>query len=482
MGKKIRNPKSFADAFGIKPERLKNLGVFNPVLNADTKLFIDPLLLSASAHSEINTGAVATYTKHFQRLVSLLAGSRKEGDIGWRTAERLLTFPELRGTSLGYGIGTAGSAWGPEVRNRVLLAAKETVEFGVTDPDLFLVIALLEDKIGPDLISDMTTNVVLKDLGIFTKRICKSLGVKTNPFIFPDATEVEFPINPVIKDPVLPVILVPLDILRELPVARSWDEVGDVAAKNSLLRARVNRLIGEIWEAKVRKDKKEQIRSQIYGSKEAFEATLELLKKVPKEPYDSAKDPEGHHAWVRLLQSAAVDNPLKLTLPKTATIDDVSKVVAQIVQHFRELVEHKGLWKELWTKEKRRPEKSVQLIFFAIADAHCRANNLDITPEADSGSGPVDFKISSSYTNRVLVEVKLSTNPKVVAGFESQLETYKKAERTTRATYLLIDVGNMGNKHKRIVAIRDAALRRGDPVSEIVLVDGQRQVSASKRK
>jgi len=482
VASKIKSPKSFADVFGIKPEKLKKLGVFNPVLNADTKLFIDPVLLSASAHPEISSGAVATYTKHFQRLVSLLAGSKKEGDVGWRTAERLLTFPELRGTSLGYGTGTAGSAWGPEIRNRVVRAAKETVELGVTDPDLFLVIALLEDKIGPDLISDMTTNVVLKDLGIFTKRVCTSLGVKTNAFIFPDATEVEFPINPVIKGPVLPVILVPLDILRELPVARSWDEVGDVAAKNSLLRARVNKLIGEIWEAKVRKDKKAQIRAQIYGSKEAFEATLELLKKVPKEPYDSAEDPEGHHAWVRILHSTAVDNPLKLTLPKTPTIDDVNKVVAHIVQHFRELVENKGLWKELWAKGKRRPEKSVQRIFFGIADAHCRANNLDITPEADSGSGPVDFKISSSYTNRVLVEVKLSTNPNVVTGFQTQLETYKKAESTTRATYLLVDVGSMGNKYKRIVALRDDALKRGQPASDIVLVDGQQQESASKKK
>ena len=481
MGKKIKDPKSFAVAFGVEPARLRRLGVFNPVLNADTKLFIDPVLLSGSAHPEINTGAVATYQKHFERLVALLSGSKKEGDLAWRTAERLLHFPELRGTSLGYGTGTAGSAWGPEIRDRVLRATKEAVELGVTDPDLFLVIALLEDKIGPDLISDMTTNVVLKDLGAFTQRVCKTLKVKTSPYMFSDGTEVEFPLNPIIKDPVLPVILVPLDILRNLPVARNWEEVADVAAKNSLLRARVNRLIGEIWEAKVRRDKKAEIRSKIYSSKEAFETTLELLHQAPKVPYDSKDDPEGHLAWVRILQSTVSDAPLGLSLPKRPTIDEVHKVVGQIVEHYRELIEHKGLWKELWTNGKPRPEKSAQRIFFAIADAHCRANNLDLTPEADSGSGPVDFKVSSSYKNRVLVEVKLSTNTKVVPGYEAQLETYKKAEGTTRATYMLIDVGNMGSKHKRIVARREDALKRGDPASDIVLVDAHEQKSASKR-
>lgn len=70
---------------------------------------------------------------------------------------------------------------------------------------------------------------------------------------------------------------------------------------------------------------------------------------------------------------------------------------------------------------------------------------------------------------------------KVVQGYEVQLETYKKAESTTRATYLLIDVGQMGAKYKRIRAIRSAALKRGQPASEIALVDGKRQSSASKR-
>src|SRR5690242_12148223 len=57
-----------------------------------------------------------------------------------------------------------------------------------------------------------------------------------------------------------------------------------------------------------------------------------------------------------------------------------------------------------------RKEKAAQLAFFGIANAYCEANNFDISPEADGGAGPVDFKISKGYEYRVVVEMKLSSN------------------------------------------------------------------------
>lgn len=45
-----------------------------------------------------------------------------------------------------------------------------------------------------------------------------------------------------------------------------------------------------------------------------------------------------------------------------------------------------------------------------------------------------------------MVEIKLSTNHKVVAGYTKQLEAYKDAEETTRGFFIVIDVGGMGQK------------------------------------
>ncbi len=481
MVKKIKNPRTFAEIFKINVDDLSNAGVLNPILNVDTKLFIDPLLLAESRHNDISRDAVAAYKKRFTQLITLLNGSTRAGDVGWRTAQQLLNFPEIPGTCLGYGAATTrGRSWGSVLRDRVLRAASETIKLGIQDPDLFLVIALLEDGIGPDLISDMTTNIILKNLESFNARICKQFNVKTQPFEFKNGLKASFPRNP-LADRLAPVILVPNDILRELPVATSWEDVGDAAAKNSVLRRRVNDLIGEIWKGQVRKKSKERIRTAIYSSKDAFEAMLDAVRSVPKIPYDALTDPEGHLVWMQIHQTISKTHPFKLSLVAKPTIDQVHDLVTKIIDHYRDVIENKGLWKELWSGNKRRPEKSAQRIFFAVADAYCKANDLDITPEADSGVGPVDFKVSSSYRNRVLVELKLSTNQKLVHGYEKQLTAYMKAESTTRASYVVIDVGNLGNKDKKLINAKNAAMKAGRPAGNLEFVNGMKRLSASKR-
>src|SRR5262249_54025914 len=147
---------------------------------------------------------------------------------------------------------------------------------------------------------------------------------------------------------------------------------------------------------------------------------------------------------------------------------------------FRFLVEQRRLSEELYSGDRVRPEKSAQRLFFAAAYAFCKANNLDLTPEADTGNGPVDFKMSAGFKGRVLVEIKLSTNTKLVAGYARQLETYKEAEETIRAYYVVLDVGSMGEKDQRLVSLKNDWAGRGKPTSPIYIIDGTRRPSASK--
>ncbi len=51
---KIVNPVLFSNFFNIDLEQFELLGVFNPTLNVDTKLFIDPLLIENSSIDLIN--------------------------------------------------------------------------------------------------------------------------------------------------------------------------------------------------------------------------------------------------------------------------------------------------------------------------------------------------------------------------------------------------------------------------------------------
>ena len=100
---KIINPVRLSDHFGFDDIILYKVGVLNPTLNVDTRLFIDPLLLKTSQQAEIRDGARATYEAHFTTTIKLLRGSKVPGDTAWRSALRYLSFPELKGTCLGYG-------------------------------------------------------------------------------------------------------------------------------------------------------------------------------------------------------------------------------------------------------------------------------------------------------------------------------------------------------------------------------------------
>jgi hypothetical protein len=201
---------------------------------------------------------------------------------------------------------------------------------------------------------------------------------------------------------------------------------------------------------------------------------------VEAKSYDLNHDPLGEVAWRYIAETVAVDQPFALAKPSTLDVDGVSTVVMQIIEQFRFLIEERRYSEELYHCGKPKPEKAAQRLFFAIAYAYCKANNLDITPEADTGNGPVDFKVSSGFIGRVLVEIKLSTNTKVVSGYTRQLETYKGAEETTRGFYVVIDVGKMGWKRKELHAAKNQAISEGQSASLIVFVDGSRRLSASK--
>ena len=177
---RIKNPVRFSTHFGVSEEVLTRLGALNPTLNADTKLFIDPFLIPDSRQPEIAEGGHQTYRQHFERVIKLLAASKSEGDVPWRNARRLMEFPEIKGTCLGYGAqSVSGSGSGAFTTAGVMQTAKAIVDLGIDDPDLFVAMGLFEEGIGPDRISDMATNVILPDLLKFNTRILAELEIPT---------------------------------------------------------------------------------------------------------------------------------------------------------------------------------------------------------------------------------------------------------------------------------------------------------------
>lgn len=97
MNSKINKPKPvyFSDHFKVDKAKLTELGVFDPILNHDTKLFVDPILLKSST-SEIFQNARDRYIKFFNGLLKLLKSSQQVDDRFWRAAKQRSKFSEYK--------------------------------------------------------------------------------------------------------------------------------------------------------------------------------------------------------------------------------------------------------------------------------------------------------------------------------------------------------------------------------------------------
>ena len=137
------------------------------------------------------------------------------------------------------------------------------------------------------------------------------------------------------------------------------------------------------------------------------------------------------------------------------------------------------MWEALWAGGQPKRERASQLLFFAIADAYCRAHNVDVSGEPNMGGGPVDFKFSDGYWSKVVVELKKSSG-QVEHGYKQQLERYKMASETEFAIFVVIDYGRGAHKIRRIQKLRDQLVDQGKRASEIVVIDARKKASASK--
>lgn len=171
---------SFADSFGLDSDWFKKNKVLNPTIDVDTPLFIDPLLLETSAHPEFSGCAFDAYIAHFEKAYKLIATATDEKDPVWRAAMELLRYNEINGTCLGYSKKSVrGSGMGVKLSQNVLMTARRIITLGVKDVEFFSILSLFEEKIGPDRISDMTTNIILQCIINFNERVLIEIEAAT---------------------------------------------------------------------------------------------------------------------------------------------------------------------------------------------------------------------------------------------------------------------------------------------------------------
>ena len=467
---------SLSDFLKVDKESLDTQGCFDTIIDLDSLMFVNFLRVRDSSIPEIS-GAYDHISTIFSKIGVLLDASQNENDRFWKKAYKILEMSEFEEICMGYSKGsTSGSGSGKQLKKIILNTGKDIIAAGVKDPQIFELVGLFEDNIGPDRISDFIARAISKYLKAYTLRVLGSLNInaQSKPDIkFKDGLI----INPFNNKALY---FLPKDLLHELPIAHEWEDISLVCSINEEVRNEINEKIGETWKDMTITAKKEAARRVVLGNPDLIRELIKDYKKFNLAAYDFEKDPLGESTWYQVAKEISSKKPLDIEKKKIESIEDLHNIVLAICNKYKELIENNGLNEVLYFEGKPRKERIAQRLFYGIADAYCESNGLDISPETNSGRGAVDFKFSIGYQIRAIVEIKLTTNNKLVHGYEKQIKEYRKAENSAFSVYFVIDNGGSESKITSLVALYNDNIASGSNNCELILVDGKIKPSASK--
>jgi hypothetical protein len=428
----------FSERFKVK--RTTKDDWYDALMQTDTKLFVDPFRVYDD-DTGVWKGAHAELVDFFNLVFELMAkASLNPQSAHWKAAENLLMFPEPVEFCLGYSKeANAGQGTARKTRERMLKAGSLAIKAGMDHVDHFEEMALFQGRIGPDLVSDIVCNVLKGRFIKYTQAVCKRhKGIKTKSIPIKHASwsrknrrwessAAVLPYNPWTNSAIL---LVPKAFLRELPSIEGdgfWEYAFAYEAEN---------IKGEFEYDVARNVDSETIAKLARRNPEMVKKYVARYEKHVPPAYDVQTDPRGLFNWYL----AGKDLSTKIeSVEQPQTQAAFCDFVEKLCKEFVWATEQRGGWKLLWNPDKTpRAESSVQQLFHIAMLGYCKAHDIDLSPEASSGRGPVDFKFSAGWTRRALVEVKLVNNSQFWHGLSTQLKTYIDAEGVKCGYFLAI--------------------------------------------
>ncbi|MET3984285.1 hypothetical protein [Streptomyces sp. PvR034] len=458
---------------------------FDTFMPADTKLFVDPFLIWeqteghwASAHDHL--------IDFFEMVFDLVKASKgKRASVSWRQAQKLLLFPEPYEFCLGVAEGSPmGIGSGAGLQQEMLEGVKVATGLGMNRVAHMEMLNLFQGGMGVDRLSDMTCNILKSYFISYTQEICRRHRVPMREFDVANAEwskdycrwvskRHELPINPSINRPVL---LTPSKFLRRIPVATP-DGFWTWAWSNMSEELRGD-LTFDIARNVERRDKARLARA----NPDVAALYLKDLEDQPKSAYSIEDDPDMLVHWYEAGGEMAERSPLSF-VPQHA--GDFEKFVEVTVDCFRHSIEDQDGWQILWGEKSGREERISQALFRSSVIHYCRANNIDLSGEADAGRGPVDFKFSHGWSARALVEIKLVRSHKFWDGVLAQLPKYQVAEEVNRGFYVAVaytdDEYSTRIREKIEKAASIASEASGAKITAL-LIDARKKESASRSR
>ncbi len=449
------------------------LGVFDAVIDSDSRYFVNVTRLKGAVTPEF-THSYERINSYFRSIALLLDRAQKKTreDRFYREALRFFNFSEINGINLGFSETQYGAAFGERLRQAVVSDAYEIIKAGTKEPEFFHLLGLFEENIGPDRLSDMVATIIVDDIYAYTRRINMELGI--TPQLYP---------NEVFRDGVVynpykkcDLLLLPKEVLHELPIAKSWDDIDRVVSENSAIRKEINDMVGSEWSKYASRQKKAYLFDAIFKNPEKCSRVLESYKQSCAESCDWEADIEYLSQYIfKSLKEMGFG-----FLQHSAESPHISSqnAVRHVIGIFKDWVENNRGWSEIQEISSGKREKIVQRLIHLGAKEFISTNNLDISFESDAGRGPVDMKISVG-SDKSICEIKLSSNNQYLHGYKAQVEAYGKAECTDRQFYVFVDVGNRG-RLSRINQEHENNKKLGIKCPELIIIDATPKASASR--
>lgn len=461
-----------SDYFQLDEEQndtMCSMGVFDALINADSNFFINIIRLKKSTIPEF-IDAYQHINQFFSDIATLLdaADTPTMNDKMYRTARSRFQFHEVNGINLGFSKSGYGSGWGKALSDNVLSDAYQIVKKGSKQPELFHLVSLFEEGVGPDRLSDMIATIIEPQIIKYTLRIMSELGVSRETL--PDLVFLDngLAYNPYKRTALL---LLPEEILHKLPIAKSWDDIDEVVSKNNIIRQEISSEVGAEWARWATSERKNYLKEHIFMNPDACNRVIDGYLQQELSAYNLKEDLD--YLVELLFKKIKKTGQFKQDIQSPSSLE----ATLSIIEIFKDWVENNRGWAEILDAPSEKREKAVQRFMHLGAKYFVEENNLDLSCEANEGRGPVDIKLSRG-TDKTVAEIKLSSNNQYLHGYESQIEEYGKAERTRNLIYVFVDIGNPIKKSKILECYKEAQ-SSGKPCPTLIIIDSNKKDSAS---
>lgn len=458
-----------SEYLGLDYIKLEDMGVFDAVMEKDSRFFINVQRLKKTTVPEF-INSYKTIREFFTSIATILDAADQDNneDKFFKAALKMFDFSEVNEINLGFSDAQGGSGMGKVLRKQIISDAYNLVKKGCKAPELFEMIGLFEEGVGPDRLSDMIATIILPDIQAYTKRIMSELGVGSCNCDTIEFDSEGYVIN---KFKHCRLYLLPTNILHELPVAKCWADIDTVASKNRVFRQELNFEVAAAWTKWNSSQRKAYIKNQLMSDPDIFNRFVEAYRKETADEYNIYSD--SAYFIEKLLQK--IKTTADFQRHDKEEIDSLSGTL-EALEIFKHWVEHNKGWDEI---NRASSEKSVQRFIHACVKYYMDVNNLDFSCEANEGAGPVDFKVSRG-NDCTVVELKLSSNSGYMHGYQVQIVKYAEAESTDKMVFVLVDIGN-SRRVKNLLKQHEQDIQEGKRVAEIIIIDATPKQSASKK-